>query len=148
MKKISILLSVLLLAGCAKTPGNIQNNSRSEKKEANPIQEIQYIPVGELKDDTKKALSYDYSNFTFANDLDVSLPDEYLQCSFKQTESFEENYQDILSRFFDADTLSKKNIVKETDPDGMGSYSFTDESQKIYGCVGDNGFICFVTPGI
>lgn len=146
MKKISILLLALLLAGCAKTPDNIQNNSQSEKKEANPIKEIQKIPVGELKDDTEKALSYDYSNFTFANGIDVSLPDEYLQCSFTQTENFEENYQDILSRFFDADTLSKEDIVKETSSDGMISYSFIDEQQKIYGCVGNNGFIAFVKP--
>lgn len=146
MRKISILLLALLLAGCAKTPDNIQNNSQSEKKEANPIKEIQKIPVGELKDDTEKALSYDYSNFTFANGIDVSLPDEYLQCSFTQTENFEENYQDILSRFFDADTLSKEDIVKETSSDGMISYSFRDEQQKIYGCVGNNGFICFVKP--
>ena len=146
MKKISILLSVLLLAGCADAPDNVKNNSQSGKKEINPIQEIQYIPVGELKDDAQKALSYGYSNFTFIDGIDVSLPDEYLQCSFKQTEGFEENYQDILSRFFDADTLSKQSILKETGPDGMVSYSFTDESQKIYGCVGDNGFICFAKP--
>lgn len=51
-----------------------------------------------------------------------------------------------MTRIFGKDVLDRENTVHDETGDGMVSYSFSDDDGKMYGCVGNNGFICFAKP--
>ena len=51
-----------------------------------------------------------------------------------------------MTRIFGKDVLDRENTVHDETGDGMVSYSFSNDDEKMYGCVGNNGFICFAKP--
>lgn len=150
MKKgLIVCLAAIMLTACAETPESILKKEYVKNDDSvSETVSVELIPVDELSDDIDKALSRSYSNFTFGSGVKVELPDEYHECSFTQTANYEENYYDVLSRFFDEETLSMADIVRDEglETDKMITYSFRDDMQKLYGVVGNNGFICFIKP--
>lgn len=142
MKRLMIAASVLLLAGCAKTPDDVKSNVGGQNTDAS----IEYISADKSNEDISAALSKKYSQFDIADGISVDIPDKIYECSFVQAENYEENYSEIFAGFFDEDILSAAEIKKVESLDGMISYSFTDPALRAYGCVGNNGFICFVKP--
>ena len=76
----------------------------------------------------------------------MELPEDYCEVDFTQISDYEENYEKIMTRIFGKDVLDRENTVHDETGDGMVSYSFSDDDEKMYGCVGNNGFICFAKP--
>lgn len=148
MKKgIIICLAAAMLTACAETPESILNKEIVEPDDTvKEIIEPELIPTDDLAEDISTALSRSYSNFTLGSGVNVELPDEYHECSFTQIADFEENYYEVLSRFFDEETLSSVDITWTEWADGVKGYYFEDTMQKIYGSVSDNGHIFFVRP--
>lgn len=146
MKKIMAAALAVVLTGCAKTPDSVRTDSDHEQKEKNETSSIQFISADELGDDVDNALDKSYSQFVLGDGINVELPEKYCECSFTQIENYEEKYNDIFPRFFDEDTLSQVSVSQSESADGMISYDFTDGIQKVYGCVGNNGFVAFVKP--
>lgn len=150
MKKgIIICLAAAMLTACAETPESILNKEIVEPDDTvKEIVEPELIPTDDLAEDISTALSRSYSNFTLGSGVNVELPDEYHECSFTQIADFEENYYEVLSRFFDEETLSAADVVRDEglETDKMITYSFRDDMKKMYGVVGNNGFICFIKP--
>lgn len=143
----ALMAAVLMLTGCSAVPDDVKDNNAAAKNVTDSsTAELKTIAVGELDGDVEKALSKEYSQFTFAKGITVDIPDELQKCTFKQVSGYEENYEEIFSRFFDKAELESEEISKETSFDGMESYSFSDDINKKYCCVGNNGFICFAKP--
>ena len=74
------------------------------------------------------------------------MPEDYCEVDFTQISDYEENYEKIMTRIFGKDVLDRENTVHDETGDGMVSYSLSDDDEKMYGCVGNNGFICFAKP--
>ncbi len=143
----ALIAAAVILTGCASVPSDVKDNKGDTKGVSDSeTAELEQIAVSDLEGDVQTALSKEYSQFAFAEGIKVDIPDELQKCTFKQVSGYEENYAGIFSRFFDKAELAGEEISKDTGADGMVSYGFSDELGKKYGCVGNNGFICFAKP--
>lgn len=148
MKNLKLLAAALavVLAGCAQTPDSVRFSAEKDSKERNEITAMQYISSNELSDDIDNALDKSYTQFDLRENISVKLPEDYCEVDFTQISDYEENYEKIMTRIFGKDVLDRENTVHDETGDGMVSYSFSDDDGKMYGCVGNNGFICFAKP--
>lgn len=148
MKNLKLLAAALavILAGCAQTPDSVRSSAEKDSKERNEITAIQYISSNKLSDDIDNALDKSYTQFDLRENISVKLPEDYCEVDFTQISDYEENYEKIMTRIFGKDVLDRENTVHDETGDGMVSYSFSDDDEKMYGCVGNNGFICFAKP--
>lgn len=148
MKNLKLLAAALavVLAGCAQTPDSVRFSAEKDSKERNEITAIQYISSNKLSDDIDNALDKSYTQFDLRENISVKLPEDYCEVDFTQISDYEENYEKIMTRIFGKDVLDRENTVHDETGDGMVSYSFSDDDEKMYGCVGNNGFICFAKP--
>ena len=148
MKNLKLLAAAVavVLAGCAQTPDSVRSSAEKDSKERNEITAIQYISSNKLSDDIDNALDKSYTQFDLRENISVKLPEDYCEVDFTQISDYEENYEKIMTRIFGKDVLDRENTVHDETGDGMGSYSFSDDDEKMYGCVGNNGFICFAKP--
>ena len=148
MKNLKLLAAALavILAGCAQTPDSVRSSAEKDSKERNEITAIQYISSNKLSDDIDNALDKSYTQFDLRENISVKLPEDYCEVDFTQISDYEENYEKIMTRIFGKDVLDRENTVHDETGDGMVSYSFSDDDGKMYGCVGNNGFICFAKP--
>jgi len=124
MKNLKLLAAAVavVLAGCAQTPDSVRSSAEKDSKERNEITAMQYISSNELSDDIDNALDKSYTQFDLRENISVKLPEDYCEVDFTQIS------------------------VHDETGDGMVSYSFSDDDGKMYGCVGNNGFICFAKP--
>lgn len=148
MKNLKLLAAAVavVLAGCAQTPDSVRSSAEKDSKERNEITAMQYISSNELSDDIDNALDKSYTQFDLRENISVKLPEDYCEVDFTQISDYEENYEKIMTRIFGKDVLDRENTVHDETGDGMVSYSFSDDDEKMYGCVGNNGFICFAKP--
>lgn len=148
MKNLKLLAAAVavVLAGCAQTPDSVRSSAEKDSKERNEITAIQYISSNKLSDDIDNALDKSYTQFDLRENISVELPEDYCEVDFTQISDYEENYEKIMTRIFGKDVLDRENTVHDETGDGMVSYSFSDDDEKMYGCVGNNGFICFAKP--
>ena len=148
MKNLKLLAAALavILAGCAQTPDSVRSSAEKDSKERNEITAIQYISSNKLSDDIDNALDKSYTQFDLRENISVKLPEDCCEVDFTQISDYEENYEKIMTRIFGKDVLDRENTVHDETGDGMVSYSFSDDDGKMYGCVGNNGFICFAKP--
>ena len=148
MKNLKLLAAAVavVLAGCAQTPDSVRFSAEKDSKERNEITAIQYISSNKLSDDIDNALDKSYTQFDLRENISVKLPEDYCEVDFTQISDYEENYEKIMTRIFGKDVLDRENTVHDETGDGMVSYSFSDDDEKMYGCVGNNGFICFAKP--
>ena len=148
MKNLKLLAAAVavVLAGCAQTPDSVRFSADKDSKERNEITAIQYISSNKLSDDIDNALDKSYTQFDLRENISVELPEDYCEVDFTQISDYEENYEKIMTRIFGKDVLDRENTVHDETGDGMVSYSFSDDDEKMYGCVGNNGFICFAKP--
>ena len=148
MKNLKLLAAAVavVLAGCAQTPDSVRSSAEKDSKERNEITAMQYISSNELSDDIDNALDKSYTQFDLRENISVKLPEDYCEVDFTQISDYEENYEKIMTRIFGKDVLDRENTVHDETGDGMVSYSFSDDDGKMYGCVGNNGFICFAKP--
>ena len=148
MKNLKLLAAAVavVLAGCAQTPDSVRFSAEKDSKERNEITAIQYISSNKLSDDIDNALDKSYTQFDLRENISVELPEDYCEVDFTQISDYEENYEKIMTRIFGKDVLDRENTVHDETGDGMVSYSFSDDDEKMYGCVGNNGFICFAKP--
>lgn len=148
MKNLKLLAAAVavVLAGCAQTPDSVRSSAEKDSKERNEITAIQYISSNKLSDDIDNALDKSYTQFDLRENISVKLPEDYCEVDFTQISDYEENYEKIMTRIFGKDVLDRENTVHDETGDGMVSYSFSDDDEKMYGCVGNNGFICFAKP--
>lgn len=148
MKNLKLLAAAVavVLAGCAQTPDSVRSSAEKDSKERNEITAIQYISSNKLSDDIDNALDKSYTQFDLRENISVELPEDYCEVDFTQISDYEENYEKIMTRIFGKDVLDHENTVHDETGDGMVSYSFSNDDEKMYGCVGNNGFICFAKP--
>lgn len=148
MKNLKLLAAAVavVLAGCAQTPDSVRFSAEKDSKERNEITAIQYISSNKLSDDIDNALDKSYTQFDLRENISVKLPEDYCEVDFTQISDYEENYEKIMTRIFGKDVLDRENTVHDETGDGMVSYSLSDDDEKMYGCVGNNGFICFAKP--
>ena len=143
MKNLKLLAAAVavVLAGCAQTPDSVRFSAEKDSKERNEITAIQYISSNKLSDDIDNALDKSYTQFDLRENISVELPEDYCEVDFTQISDYEENYEKIMTRIFGKDVLDRENTVHDETGDGMVSYSFSNDDEKMYGCVGNNGFI-------
>ena len=148
MKNLKLLAAAVavVLAGCAQTPDSVRFSAEKDSKERNEITAIQYISSNKLSDDIDNALDKSYTQFDLRENISVELPEDYCEVDFTQISDYEENYEKIMTRIFGKDVLDRENTVHDETGDGMVSYSFSDDDEKMYGCVGNNGLSVLPSP--
>ena len=145
-KAISIILAAVMLAGCAKTPENVK--SRVHRENSGNEVATEMIPPSDLQSAGEQALKNDYAQFNVGS-VKLSLPSEVNEVEFTQASGFESGYEMVFDSLLGKDFWRGESVTKQTDTSeygGMTTCSFRNESRKVYGCVGDNGFITFIKP--
>ena len=146
---IVLLFTVIFISACAAVPNEVKNNMNSYRNSdnyTNDQHEFTYIKTADLKNDVKKALTQNYAQFNLSENIDFSESKEINIMTFKYIENFEKNYIDVLKLFFNQEDLKFQRINLNTDNTGSLSYNFWNETDKMYGCVSDNGFIAMLKP--
>lgn len=148
MKRITLLLSAILciasVGGCAETPDEVKSDMsryRDEKDGGSDSFEFTYISVAELSDNAETALKKEYKQFKISDKIRFEQPAELNIMSFESITGFSENAHAALELFFTDEELS----AQETDKDHSG-IMFYNETDKLYGCAGDDGFIAMLKP--
>ena len=147
MKKlITVLTAALMLTACAKAPENVKNKKHYENSEITAPREM--IPPNALHSTSEKALEAQHKQFVIDNKKLV-LPSRISRLGFTQINGFENNYESVFDSMLGKELWHSEKTVRQTaskENGGMTSYTFSNENKKIYGCVGDNGFITFIKP--
>lgn len=147
MKKlITVLTAALMLTACAKAPENVKNKKHYENSEVAVTREM--ISPKELQSSSEKVLNKQHKQFVIDNKKLV-LPSRISRLGFTQINGFENNYESVFDSMLGKELWHSEKTVRQTaskENGGMTSYTFSNENKKIYGCVGDNGFITFIKP--
>ncbi len=152
MKKTMLLLwSVLCVAsvtGCAEVPDEVMQDMSSyidEEKDSTEQSELEYITISELAENAEIALSKDYTQFELSDKIRFSSPEELYLMSFKGAEDFSGNFDKVMELYFDDSVISSQTLSISDDEDDKTIHFMSDED-KVYGCVGDDGFIAMLNP--
>jgi len=152
MKKTMLLLwSVLCVAsvtGCAEVPDEVMQDMSSyidEEKDSTEQSELEYITISELAENAEIALGKDYTQFELSDKIRFSAPEELYLMSFKGAEDFSGNFDKVMELFFDDSVISSQTLSISDDEDDRTIHFMSDED-KVYGCVGDDGFIAMLNP--
>ena len=152
MKKTMLLLwSVLCVAsvtGCAEVPDEVMQDMSSyidEEKDSTEQSELEYITISELAENAEIALSKDYTQFELSDKIRFSSPEELYLMSFKGAEDFSGNFDKVMELYFDDSVISSQTLSISDDEDDR-TIRFMSDEDKVYGCVGDDGFIAMLNP--
>lgn len=152
MKKTMLLLwSVLCVAsvtGCAEVPDEVMQDMSSyidEEKESPEETELEYITISELAENAEIALGKDYTQFELSDKIRFSAPEELYLMSFKGAEDFSGNFDKVMELYFDDSVISSQTLSISDDEDDR-TIRFMSDEDKVYGCVGDDGFIAMLNP--
>lgn len=152
MKKTMLLLwSVLCVAsvtGCAEVPDEVMQDMSSyidEEKESPEETELEYITISELAENAEIAFGKDYTQFELSDKIRFSAPEELYFMSFKGAEDFSGNFDKVMELYFDDSVISSQTVSISDDEDDRTIHFMSDED-KVYGCVGDDGFIAMLNP--
>ena len=152
MKKTMLLLwSVLCVAsvtGCAEVPDEVMQDMSSyidEEKDSTEQSELEYITISELAENAEIALGKDYTQFELSDKIRFSSPEELYLMSFKGAEDFSGNFDKVMELYFDDSVISSQTLSISDDEDDKTIHFMSDED-KVYGCVGDDGFIAMLNP--
>lgn len=152
MKKTMLLLwSVLCVAsvtGCAEVPDEVMQDMSSyidEEKDSTEQSELEYITISELAENAEIALSKDYTQFELSDKIRFSAPKELYLMSFKGAEDFSGNFDKVMELYFDDSVISSQTLSISDDEDDR-TIRFMSDEDKVYGCVGDDGFIAMLNP--
>lgn len=152
MKKTMLLLwSVLCVAsvtGCAEVPDEVMQDMSSyidEEKDSTEQSELEYLTISELAENAEIALGKDYTQFELSDKIRFSSPEELYLMSFKGAEDFSGNFDKVMELYFDDSVISSQTLSISDDEDDKTIHFMSDED-KVYGCVGDDGFIAMLNP--
>ena len=146
MKRIiSMILACLMLTACAKTPENVKSQKHYENSEVNVTTEM--IAPKDLQSSSENALNKQQKQFRI-DGVKLDLPSKLSLLELTQISGFEVNCEKVFDDMLGKDIWHSEKIVKQqaSEQNSMTAYSFRNEGKKLYGCVGDNGFITFIKP--
>lgn len=146
MKRILlIVISVVTLtfSGCASVPQGVKSNMEkynSQEKEQSDFK-FSYIDISNLQSTSQEAILKNYGQFEISDNINLKQPSEINIMSFKPVSGFLSNSHKAMNLFFTEDQLSKQKIYN----DGY-YYEFSNENEKLYCSVCDDGFIAMLNP--
>lgn len=152
-KKMLLLWSVLCVAsvtGCAEVPDEVMQDMSSyidEEKDSPEETELEYITISELAENAEIALGKDYTQFELSDKIRFSSPEELYLMSFKGAEDFSGNFDKVMELYFDDSVISSQTLSISDDEDDR-TIRFMSDEDKVYGCVGDDGFIAMLNPDV
>lgn len=143
MKKLFSLLTsaVILLCGCS--------NSDSTPTEYSPPMnrgEYQYIDVSDIAEDFESAMESEYGQFEVSEKIIVPNYRNICTMEFEYIDNFHENADEIFKIFFDNEVLKKQTVIDDDSLQRMVTREFRSEQDKVYCCVGNNGFTAMLLP--
>lgn len=152
MNKIIFLLSAMLcitsISSCAEVPNEVLQDMSSyidEEKDSSEENGLTYIKTSELAENAELALGKDYTQFELSDKIRFSAPEELYLMSFSKTEGFSDNFNKVMELFFEKSVISSQTVSISDDEDDRTIHFMSDED-KVYGCVGDDGFIAMLNP--
>ena len=146
-KTICLMLAALLLTGCAEVPEAVQNeigNYHSEGDAEHTNTGFEYIHTAEITQDMAKAIGRDYGQFHISGQIRPTAPDALYLMQFAKTAHFTAQFDRAMSLFFSGSALAGRETVR----DDEGNMFFDDAEARVYGCVGDDGFIAMLKPDV
>ena len=145
-KKLAVILAAVMLTACAKAPENVKEKKHYENSEVAVTREM--ISPKELQSSSEKVLNKQQKQFRIDR-ARLELPSKISALEFTQISGFEKNYERVFDDMLGRELWSGEKVDKQTaskENGGMTTYSFRNESKKMYACTGDNGFITFIKP--
>lgn len=146
----AFLILALFLSSCATVPDDVKkemNKYRDSSAEyVNSNFEFTYIEKSKIKDNSNMALQKKYTQFEIEDNIVIDEISNINIMEFVYLEQYQENFNDVMKCFFSDEELKKQEISSSNNSDGSTTVSFWNETDKMYGCVGDNGFIAMLKP--
>ena len=147
MKRTMLLLSAVLcitsVSGCTETPDEVKTDMssyREEKDSVSESSEFTYIDVADLAGNAETALNKQYGQFTVSDKIRFVQPDEINIMSFSHIDGFTENADTAMKLFYTDKEIGQYLGASD------GSSMFIDDTDKVYCCVRDDGFIAMLKP--
>lgn len=145
MKKIIIaMITIIMLTGCASVPDEVKEDmgkyldSKSDKYDNS---NFSYIKIADLSDNVEPAINKEYGQFTISDKINFTQPSELNIMSFKSMSGFSEKTDEAIGLFYNDQELSAQNPEKDNE-----KFMFYNETDKLYGCIRDDGFIAVLKP--
>lgn len=158
MKKTSFLVNILFavaMVSCNEVPEDVKSRTEEARTDIYAEAELEKISVNSLQTDTEAALQGNYSQFKLRDGIKVEIPSELYECSFVQAEGYEKKTNEVFSKLYDSDLLSKVKIEKSEwleNPNSSGTkykttiVGFRSEELKEHCFLHSSGFLCFIRP--
>lgn len=140
---------VLMCSGCADMPENVTNDRSQYHGQADISMnqdDYKYIDVSDIAEDFESALEGEYGQFEVSKEIIVPDYENIYTMEFKYVNNFRENADEIFKIFFDDEVLKQQNIIDDPYVPGMETREFYNEQDKVYCCVGNNGFTAMLLP--
>lgn len=138
-----------------------QNGNTKVKTPLKPlnVSELKTVSAAELKSDTDEAIAQMRSLFNIrSGELTPQLPTELYECSFAWQQGMEKRFEEIASKLYDKELLSRVTILNNDVADNDDASAGTDKvyltpvkgfrsgDLKEHCFLHGNGFLCFFRP--
>lgn len=147
MKKVLLaIITIFILTGCASVPDEVKDDMSSYRdSESGKSDDLDftYINVADMSSNVETAISKDYGQFAISDKIKFTQPSEVNIMSFTDVNGFLEKTDDAMRLFFTDQELSAQNLEENNDEKFI---MFWNETDKLYGCVDDTGFIAMLKP--
>lgn len=140
---------MLMCSGCADMPENVKNDRSQYHGQADISMNqdnYKYIDVSDIAEDFKSALEGEYGQFEVSKEIIVPDPENICTMEFEYVDNFHENADEIFKIFFDDEVLKQQTVMEDVTLQGMVTREFYNEQDKVYCCVGNNGFTAMLLP--
>lgn len=146
---IVLAFIMLICSACTDMPENVKNDRSQYNGQADISMnqdDYKYIDVSDIAEDFKSALEGEYGQFEVSKEIIVPDYGNICTMEFKYIDNFHENADEIFKIFFDDEILKKQNVMEDITLQGMITREFYNEQDKVYCCVGNNGFTAMLLP--
>lgn len=140
---------MLMCSSCADVPENVKNDMSQYNGQADIFMnqnEYQYIDVSDIAEDFKSALEGEYGQFEVSKEIIIPNSENICTMEFEYVDNFHENADEIFKIFFDDEVLKKQTIIDDDSMQRMVTREFYNKQDKVYCCVGNNGFTAMLLP--
>lgn len=140
---IFLAFNMLMCSGCADKPENVQNDRFQDQSQADistKQDDYKYIDVSDIAEEFEAALEGEYGQFKISGKMIPPNPENIYTMEFVYLDDFRENADEIFKIFFDDEVLKRQTIIDDPYLPGMETREFDNKQDKVYCCVGNNGF--------
>lgn len=141
---LAAIIPMLMFFGCASVPNEVKDDMSSyydAESDKSDDSDFTYINIADLSDNAETAIGKEYKQFTISDKINFTQPSELNIMSFIKVIGFSEKTDEAIGLFYTDQELSAQNPEKDDK-----RFMFYNETDKLYGCARDDGFIAVLKP--